>query len=56
MATGTITRAAAQQQKLEEHLAIILQRLDMQKAELDQRSAEQDRVSQERHLHLQQLL
>ena len=56
MATGTTTRAAAQQQKLEEHLAVILQRLDMQKAELDQRSAEQDRVSQERHLHLQQLL
>ena len=56
MATGTTTRAAAQQQKLEEHLAVILQRLDIQKAELDQRSAEQDRVSQERHLQLQQLL
>ena len=56
MATGTTTRAAAQQQKLEEHLAVILQRLDMQKAELGQRSAEQDRVSQERHLQLQQLL
>lgn len=56
MATGTTTRAAAQQQKLEEHLAVILQRLDMQKAESDQRIAEQDRVSQERHLQLQQLL
>jgi hypothetical protein len=37
MATGPTTRAAAQQQKLEEHLAVILQRLDIQKAELDQR-------------------
>ena len=56
MATGPTTRAAAQQQKVEEHLAVILQRLDMQKAELDQRSVEQERVSQERHLQLQQLL
>ena len=56
MATGTIMRTAAQQQELEEHLAVILQSLDMQKAEVDQRSAEQDRVSQERHLQLQQLL
>lgn len=56
MATGPTTRAAAQQQKLEEHLAVILQRLDMQKADLDQRSADQDRVSQERHLQLQHLL
>ena len=52
MATCT-TRAAAQQQKLEEHLAVILQRLDMQIVELDQRSANQDRVSQERHVQLQ---
>ena len=44
MATGPTTRAAAQQQKLEEHLAVILQRLDMQKADLDQSSADQDSV------------
>ena len=49
MATGSTTRAAAQQQKLEDLLTVILQRLD-------QRSAEQDRLSQERHLKLQQLL
>ena len=35
MVTGTIMRAAAQQQKLKENLAVILQSLDMQKAELD---------------------
>jgi hypothetical protein len=39
MATSPTTRAAAQQQKLEEHLAVILQRLDIQKAKLDQRIA-----------------
>ena len=56
MASGPTTRAAAQQQRLEEHLAGILQRLDLQKADSDQRSADQDRLSQERHLQLQQLL
>jgi hypothetical protein len=56
MATGTTTRAAAHQQKLEEHLAVILQRLDMQKADFDQRSAEQERLAQERHIQLQQQL
>ena len=55
MATGPTTRAA-QQQKLEEHLAVILKRLEVQQIGSDQRSAEQDRLSQERQLQLQQLL
>ena len=44
MATGPTTRAVAQHQKLKEHLAVILQRLNMQKADSDQRSADQDSV------------
>ena len=45
-----------QQQRVEEQLTAILQRLEAQKAESDKQSEEQRNLAQERHTQLQQQL
>lgn len=56
MASGPTTRGIAQQQKLEEQLAVILQRLDQQKTDLDKRNEEQQRLAKECHSQLQEFV